>query len=580
LTYYYSARAAQGQAGLQSYAQRVRELLEEFARASSGKITLSVVDPEPFSEAEDRAMESGVQGVSLRGGGGGDKFYMGLSGTNSIDTRETIPFFDPGRERFLEYDIAKMVTSLANPRKRVVGWISPLQLEGGYRMNPRTRQPEPTVIFQVMREMKSAYEVKRLDSATLSEVPGDIDVLMVVHPKGLPEPAQFAIDQFVVRGGRLLLFVDPLCEADEGEQQFPTALGRASSMEKLLSAWGVEVPEGQLAADQDIAAKVFARGSQEQTPYVLWLECGKANVSADDAVTGQVTKVTLASCGFINVLGKEDGDTTLRATVTPLIETTERASTMAVEGVQFPPDPRQMFNDFVPGTRKLTLAARLSGKVSSAFAGGVPKNADGTDLKVTGEVLKESTDSINVLLFADADVVTDAQWVRRQQFIPGMDSVVKLSDNGEMVLAGVDNMAGSTDLIAVRAREAATRPFTKVEEIEKAAQQQYAKELSRIENEIQSTQQRVAQLQSERGQDQSGGLVLTEGQQKELADLQKKLIDSRKTQREVQHKLNADIESLGTKLLWLNSALMPAALVVAALVIVVARGVQRRRAAA
>ncbi len=579
LTYYYSAGAAQGQAGLQSYGQRVRELLEEYQRASGGKIKLTVVDPEPFSEAEDKAMESGVQGVSLRGGGGGDKFYMGLSGTNTIDTRETIAFFDPSRERFLEYDISRLVTSLANPKKRVVGWISPLQLEGGYRMNPRTRQPEPTMIYQVMREMKSAYDVKRVDT-TISAVPADIDVLMVVHPKNLPEPALFAIDQFAMRGGRLMVFVDPLCEADEGEQQFPTATGRSSSLEKLLSAWGVEVPGDQLAADQDIAAKVMTRGSQDQVPYVLWLECKKENMNKDDAVTGQAEKVTLASCGFIKAMEKKEGDTSLRATVTPLIETTARASTIAVDAVQFPPDPRKMFNEFVPGTQKLTLAARLSGKVPSAFASGLPKNADGTDIKVEGEVLKESKDSINVLLFADADVVTDAQWVRRSQFIPGMDSVMKLSDNGETVLAGVDNLAGSTDLIAVRARKEASRPFTKVEEMEKTAQQQYAKELSKIENEVQSTQQRLAQLQNERGGDQSGGLVLTDEQRKELAELQKKLVDSRKSQREVQHKLNADIEGLGQKLLWLNSALMPAALVVAALVIVVVRGVQRRNAAA
>ncbi|HEX2837891.1 MAG TPA: Gldg family protein [Phycisphaerales bacterium] len=576
LTFYYSAKVAQGQAGLQSYAQRVRELLEEYKRASGGKITLTVVDPEPFSEAEDRAMESGVAGAPL---GNGQKFYLGLSGTNSIDTRETIAFFEPGRERFLEYDISRMITSLANPRKRVVGWISPLQLEGGNRMNPRTRQPEPTMIYRVMQEMKSAYEVRRLDT-TISEVPKDIDVLLVVHPKDLPEPLQFAIDQYVLRGGRLLLFVDPLCEADEGEQQFPTALGRASSLEKLLTTWGVEVPSDQVVADQDIAARVFTRASQEQVPYILWLECGKENVNKDDAVTGQVEKVTLASSGFVRTLEKKEGETRPRATVTPLIESTARAATMMVEAVEFPPDPRKMFNEFVPGTQKYTLAARLSGSVASAFADGLPKNADGTDITVEGGVLKESTGSINVLVFADADIITDAQWVQRRQIIPGMESLVKMSDNGETVLAGVDNMAGSTDLIAVRARKEATRPFTKVQEMEKTAQQQYAKELARIENEMQSTQQRLAQLQTERGGDQSGGLVLTPEQQKELQDLQKKLLDSRKTQREVQHKLNEDIDSLGTLLLWLNSALMPAALIVAALVIVVVRGMQRRRAAA
>ncbi|MFO0832453.1 MAG: Gldg family protein [Phycisphaerales bacterium] len=573
LTFYYSAKVAQGQAGLQAYAQRVREMLEEYERASAGKIRLTVVDPEPFSEAEDKATESGVQGVAA---GNGQKFYLGLSGTNTIDTRETIAFFDPSRERFLEYDVSRMITSLANPRKPVVAWISPLQLEGGYRMNPRTRQPEPTVIYQVMRELKSAYEVRHLDT-TITSVAADVDVLMVVHPKNLPEPAQFAIDQFVLRGGRLMLFIDPLCEADDGDQPFPTPVGRASSLEKLLAAWGVEVPAGQLAADQDIAARVMTRGNQEQTPYILWLECGKDNVNRNDTVTGQVQKVTLASCGFIRATEKKDGDTAPRATITPLIQTTPRASTLNVDSVEFPPDPRKMFSEFVPGTQQLTLAARLSGKVASAFAAAVPKNADGTDIKVEGEVLKESKGDINVLLFADADVVTDAQWVRKQQFIPGMDSMMKLSDNGEMVQAGVDNLAGSTDLIAVRARKEATRPFTKVEEMEKTAQQQYAKELTRIDNEIQSTQQRITELQRARGGDQSSGLALTPQQQEEIQGLQQKLLDSRKRQRDMQHKLNEDIEHLGGVLMALNTALMPAALIVAALIIVVVRAMQRRR---
>ncbi len=578
LTFYYSAKAVQGRPDLQSYAQRVRELLEEYQRASGGKIMLTIVDPEAFSEAEDKAMESGVQGVPVPPSG--ENFYFGLSGTNTIDTRETIPFFDPSRERFLEYDISKLVSSLANPKKRTVGWISPLQLEGGYRMNPRSGQPEPTRIFQVMSELKSTYDIKKIET-TVSSIPADIELLMVVHPKDLPTPAQYAIDQFVLRGGRLLLFVDPLCEADEGQQQFPTALGRASNLNVLLNAWGVDVAPDTVAVDQEIAARVFTRGGgNEQVPYVLWLECQKESLNKQDAVTGQVQKVMLASAGIIRTLDKKEGDTAPRATVQPLIETSAMAATMQVEAVQVPPDPKKMFSEFVPGTQKFTLAARLSGKVASAFPDGAPKNADGTPIAGLPEHLKESKDSINVLLFADADVVTDAQWVRRQQFIPGMDSMTKLSDNGEMVLAGVDNLAGSKDLIAVRARKEATRPFTKVEEIERLAQQQYAKELTRIETEIQTTRQRMTQLQTQRGDDQTGGLVLTPEQRKEMDDLNKTLLDSRRKQREVQLNLRKDIEALGTKLLWLNTALMPAMLVIAAIVIAIIRAHQRRARAA
>ena len=312
---------------------------------------------------------------------------------------------------------------------------------------------------------------------------------------------------------------------------------------------------------------------------MLWLECKGASLDADDAVTGQVKKVMLASAGFIRTLDRTEGDTSARPDVHAIITTGAHASTMQVEAVQVPPDPKALFSGFVAGAQTLTLGARLSGKAVTAFPDGPPKNPDGTALAKAEDQLKESKEGgIQVLLFADADVVTDAQWVRVQQIGPGLVIPEKLSDNGEMVLAGVDNLTGSTDLMAVRSRPDAARPFTRVEEIERLAQQQYAKELSRVDAEIATTQQKVAQLQSQRGSDQSGGLALTEEQQKELAALQATLMTSRKMQRDLKHSLKQDIEALGENLLWINTALVPAALVVAAIVIAVVRA--RKRVAA
>jgi len=206
LKFYYSAKLAQGRPEIQSYAQRVREMLEEYARIGGGRVRLEVIDPEPFSELEDAAVAAGLTGVPLNTAG--DALYLGLVGTNSIDTKETIAFFDPRKERFLEYDITKMMYSLSHPTRRVVGLISGLPLEGGFSMDPRTRQPTQTPPWQVLGEIKGAFDVRNLGDAAV--VPDDVSVLMVVHPKGLSEQTLFAIDQYVLRGGAAMIFVDPM----------------------------------------------------------------------------------------------------------------------------------------------------------------------------------------------------------------------------------------------------------------------------------------------------------------------------------------------------------------------------------
>jgi ABC-type uncharacterized transport system involved in gliding motility auxiliary subunit len=570
LTLYYSAKQAQGNPSLQTYGARVRELLEEYARISGGKVILNVVDPVPDSESEDAAVAAGIPGFPL----GNGQFYFGLVGTNLIDTKEVIPFFDPAQEAFLEYNVSRLISSLANPEKAVVAWISPLQLEGGYTMNPQTRQPSPLRQWQVLDEIKALYTVKRLD-ATVDAIPADVDVLIVAHPKGLEERTLFAIDQFVLRGGRLILFVDPLCESDQ-QEQFADASQKASSLGRLLGAWGVEVPEGQLAADQDIALRVMlgSRANPEQWPYVVWLEAGKDQLSAKDAVTGQVRKVTFASSGHVVAMGAM-AEGSPRATIEPIITTTSRASTIPTASLGVQPDPKKLFNEFVPGGKALTLAARLSGTVRTAFPDGPPSNPDGQPIVSPDQQLKESTASIGVLLFADVDVLADAMWIREQNIL-GLRSVQKLADNGDMVVAAVDNFAGSTDLIQVRARQESARPFVKVEEIRKAAEQQYQKEEVRLQQKLEQTQQRMGELEKQKGADASGGLVLSPEQQAELQKFRAEMVQTRKDLRKVKLNLRQGIEDLGTKLKLINAGLVPLAVIVVALIIAFIRAQDRR----
>ena len=572
LKFYYTPDFARGQAVIETYAKRVQEMLDEYARESGGKVTLEIINPKADTPEEDAAVAAGLTGVPA--GPGGEAFYFGLVGTNTIDTREVIAFFDPAKEEFLEYDISKLLSSLANPKKRTVGWISNLQLEGGYTINPQTRQPSPTRQWAVLDEIKQLYTVKKLD-ANIVAIPDDIDVLMVVHPKGLGDSAQYAIDQFVLRGGRLMLFVDPLCEMETGEPGMD-ASQRSSSLPALLSAWGVEVPTDQLAADQDIALRVMvgSRNNPEQVPYVLWLEAKGDSLAKDDAITGQVKNVNFASAGVLKSLPKVEGETR-SVTVTPIITTSARGATMSTVTLGMQPDPKKMFAEFVPGSEKLTLAARLSGKAKTAFIGGPPANADGQPIADAASQIKESASGINVLVFTDVDVLGDRMWMQEQNFL-GMRSIRKLADNSDMTLAAVDNFAGSDDLIAVRARQKSARPFTRVQEIQRTAEQKYQKEEVALNKKLEETQQRLTQLQTQQGDAQTGGLVLTPEQQAEVDKFRKEMVSTRAELRNVKRGLREDIEKLDTTMRVVNIAAMPLGVIGAALVIWGIRSVRRR----
>jgi ABC-type uncharacterized transport system involved in gliding motility auxiliary subunit len=567
ITLYYSGSLAKGQAEIESYAKRVRELLDEYARVSQGKVRVTIIDPEPNSENEDAAVAAGLQGVPA--GPAGENFFFGLVGTNSIDTKEVIPFFDTRRDRLLEYDLSKIISNLANPKKRVVGYISSLQVEGGFRINPQTRQPQQTRQYRAFDDLKSLYEVRNLGGKLdeLVAIPEDVDVLLLAHAKNLPEPALYAIDQFILKGGRTIVLVDPLCETDTpmNPQAMPDPATQVSELSRLLGAYGVEVPSGQLAADQELALAVSSGRSAEQIPYVVWLKAQRESLSKEDPITSQVQLVHFASSGFIQATPLDPASKDEpRAKITPLITTTSTATPLSTIALGNPPDPKKLYSQFVPGNQKLTLVARLEGSVRSAFAS-VPKNAAGEAIAPEDKHLATGS-AINVLLLADADVLADALWVREMQFLPGMPAMQKLADNGDMIVAAVDNLAGSTDLVAIRSRDLGSRPFTRVEEIRKTAERDSLKEKQRLEEKVEETRQRISQLRTQQGAGEQG-LVLSSEQQEELAKLQQEFVQSRKDLRKVNLSMQREIDRLGWFLRVVNIALVPATVIAIAMII-------------
>lgn len=577
LTFYYSAKVSQGQPQVQGFARRVRELLEEYGRISGGKIRLNVVDPEPNSEQEDEAIAAGVTGVPV---GPGKSLYLGLVGTNTTDGREVIPFLspDPSKERFLEYDISRLVYALNNPKKKVVGLITPLQMAGGFTFDQRTRQPVRTPSWQIAEQVRGTFELRQL-SGSLAEIPKDVDVLMVAHPKNLDDQTLFAIDQYVLKGGRMVAFVDPFCETDESAGQDPTA--RFSEFTKLLDAWGVEVVRGQIAADKALAKVVrFGNPQRPETiTYVPWIGVDAAHMTKEDPITGQLQTLNFASSGFIRekaAATSADAPPAAglhKATIAPLATTTDKAWEMPVMELALPtgPDPRSMLEHYQAGTKPLVLAARLSGEVQTAFPAGVP-STDPAKPAIPAGVQKGT---INVVLVADADMLSDNQWIRVQNFF-GQTLGQKVADNGDFVINTLDNLSGSSDLIGVRARPSEQRPFDRVQAMQKNAEETYAAEQKLLNTKLQDTMRRLEELQAKRGTDDKS-LVLSPEQQKVLDDLKVEYAGTRKQLRRVTHGLSQDIETLGMKLRLINIALIPALVTVGALGLAGMRAARRRR---
>ncbi len=575
LTLYYSAKLAQGQPQIQSYAQRVRELLGEYARISGGTIKVRFVDPEPSSEQEDEAQSMGVTPVPVTQS---ENLYFGLVGTNTVEGREVIPFLDPSKERLLEYDVSRLLYSLAKPKKKIVGLISSISINGGFSFNPQTRQPTQTPAWQIIEQLRTQFEVRPL-TGTVAEIPSDVDVLMIVHPKALDESTLFAIDQYILKGGRAIAFVDPFCESDEAGAQDPTQ--RASNFDRLLDAWGVEVPHGSIAADKDLA-KMVLMGSQQRpdrVTYVGWIGIKGDGLAKDDPTTAQIGVLNFATAGFIRAKAAPAGadgaapPETPHAVITPLASTTKTAWQMPVAEVLFQPDPRQMLEHYQPGAQALVVAARLTGDVPTAFPQGVPPIDSNTPAKPPGALKSEK--GINVILVADVDMLSDTQWVRVQNFF-GQQMAQKIADNGDFVINAVDNLSGSSDLIAVRARRGEARPFDLVEKMQRQAEERYAAEQKLLSIKLQETQTKLGELQAKRGADQNS-FVLTAEQQAEVDRFRKEMLDTRKQLRAVKLSLNKDIETLGTKLKFINIGLIPLLVALGAVGLGALRASRRRR---
>ena len=565
LRFYLSRRELERVPGIGGYADRVRALLNEYKRLSGGKLALHVIDPEPFSEEEDRAVGYGLRGVPL----GLDEgiFYFGLAATNSVDDEEVIPFFAAEREQFLEYDVTKLVHNLTKPKQKIVGLLSSLPIEGQgppmqAAMGGMGAQP-----WMVVEQVRQLFELRSLHPK-LDEVSEDIDVLMLVHPQTLPREALYAIDQYVLRGGRVVAFVDPFSETQQESMAggfMQPVVSRRSEIDELLSAWGVTLGE-EVVADLDLALKVrMEQGGRVLTfDYPVWMNITPHTFDQDDIVTGNLGNLGFGTPGYLE---PADGATT---TFIPLVTTTLRAAQFTTAQVAaVTTDPRNLLDQYTPQNRAYTVVARISGKVGTAFPDGRPlpelseedssetaeeEDGAGSETEPKAEHLSESTGDAQIIVVADADMLADRFWVVVQEFL-GSRIAVPSAANSTLVVNALDNLTGSGDLISVRNRGTFTRPFVRVVALKQQAERAYRAKEQELIAQLEETERRLVELEeSNQGND---SLIITDAQRDELVGFRQERVRIRKELREVRRQLRADIEALESWLKFANIGLVP-----------------------
>lgn len=557
LHFFYSRDAAAAVPALKIYGDRVQELLEELASRSGGSLRLEVIDPQPFSEEEDQAGSYGLQQIPINGVG--DGLYLGLAGTNSIDGLETVPFFDPRKEAFMEYDIAKLISALNQPERRVIGLMSALPVTRGF--DPATQQMRPPWAFTT--QLEQLFEVRTIPTTT-SAIQDDVDVLMVVHPKQFGEETLYAIDQFVMGGGRLIAFIDPHAEMDVPPQDpnNPSAAmfaERSSDLGPLLESWGVAYDASQVLTDARYAMELGAPGGR-RVRHLGVLTLSPDALSADDVVTGDLDSITVWLSGALSAA--EGAETTLQ----PLLTSSQESALVASERVRFMPDPSALSRDFVADDQSYLIAGRISGPASSAYPDRASEDGEGGHIP--------SNDEINVIVVADTDILSDRMWVQVTQFF-GQQLLNPFANNGDMVSNAIDNLTGSSDLISIRGRATGRRPFTRVDTLRREADDEFRVTEEQLVARLQETERSLTELQQ--GKTEENRLIMSPEQQSKLAEFEEDRRKIRKQLREVRRDLAKDIDGLGTRLKLANIVVMPIVLTALALLIASMRSKRRRK---
>ena len=526
---------------IRDYEKRVRELLMSYKKISNENITIEIIDPRPFTDQEDLANIYGIQGLQLNEEG--ERFYFGAVFSNSVDDTTVIPFFELDREQFLEYDLTKTIYNLANTTKPNIGLISGLPLVGRVNNSQGNAQYErPFFIYQTLSEFFNVIDL----SLEVSEIPENVDQLLIVHPKNLSDVTLYAIDQFVMTGKGVTIFTDPFSEFDnnlskpESEKDFSN-----SNLSRLFTSWGFDMKPGMVIGDIVNGRKVSLGPSNDQkiVTYVLWLAIQQNLLSNTDIITSNLDYIFLKSAGSI-----ENLNTNSSLVIEPLISTSKESMLIERYKMQFRADPEQLLKDFESQDKSYIIGARIKGEFNSAFS---LEDIKKIELDTNQHI--NNINNANIILFADTDLLSDNTWISEQDMF-GRNSITPIADNGRMVVNSIESMSGGRNLIGLRGRGSSNRPFLVIEDLQKKAELSFREKQISLQNELQGTEDKLKEIQSNQLDSSESK---TSEQNKAIEEFQRKILSIRKQLRDVQRQLNADIERLENNIKVLNIWTMP-----------------------
>ncbi|MCF6318737.1 MAG: GldG family protein, partial [Proteobacteria bacterium] len=493
---YFSDEATHNIPILRTYKNTVLDLLNEMKRYSDNKLEVSLIDPKIFSPQEDDAAQFGLQALPV--GDGGENVFFGIVGQNTLDSLEVIPFMQPDRESFLEYDIAQLINSLNSPEKNTIGIMSSIEIEA--RFDQVKGESIPAQVF--LTQLSKDYSIQHLsiDSETIGD---NIDVLMLIHPKGLSEKTQFAIDQFALKGGRLLVFVDPLAQSEvvEPDPQNPMAAYQAdtsSDLPVLFAAWNVKYNPKQVILDDKYALNIQSRQGTRPTRHLAYLALKDEAFNKKDIITRELDTINLATVGSFE-----------SENIQSILSSSNVSSATPTDALKFLFDPSTLYKTFKPDDKSKVIAGRLTGSIRTAF----PDSIQGVD---KSNLVLENNDP-KIVLFADVDILFDQMWVRSQNFF-GRKVFSAFADNGNMITNLLDNMAGSVDLINIRGRKNSSRPFTKVMEIQKASDKKFREQENVLKQRLRATEDKLNEIQKQKGQQKR--MIMSQEKEQELQRFQ------------------------------------------------------------
>ncbi len=560
-----------------SYARRVRELLTEIEAAAGGKVVLLEHNPEPFSDAEELAVSHGVQGIPVDQGR--ELAYFGLSGINSVDEIERIPFFQTERENLLEYDLVQMIHTLSNVEPPVVGVMSSLPVMGDMNVGLRGGV---TVPWAIAKKLRANFNVVNLPEA-IDDLPDSIDVMMVVHPRSLSERTLYQLEQFLFRGGRALFFIDPKSEPDLFDDPDEVSTS-ADGVRLLFDRWGIRVPEGQLVGDRAMALRINAGTAAQPIPaeYLVWLNVTRGNMDQDDPATSNLPAINLASAGYIDI--EKDSPLTLR----PIVFSSADSSPVAAERVRGArPDILGLLADFKPDDHTYVMAGRLSGELATAFPEGPPQRMIPETAREIANApapvqRMKSSGLVHIIVVADSDLLKDRFWIRKQQFF-GREVEEQFASNADLVVNALSNLVGSDELLTLRSRGVSQRPFETVIELRQRAEARLQQRERELQDKLSETREKIAGFEGIHpgSGDRPAGVVvsLDPDQRTELDRLRNEMLAVRKQLRDVRASLRKEVETLEGWLQFLNIGMIPLLIAVTGMAFGISRFARRRRQA-